>query len=122
MINAMTFIFIDFSPLDGDVQRRPSYGVYISKLIRFARVFSHLDDFNARNKYLTTKLLKQGYHKLRQAFSKFIVDTMNWFQTPMSASNFFNTKAYRNQNFTVLSIQILKNLWVGLIFLISFEK
>ena len=41
--------------LDGDVPRRPSYGVYISYLIRFARVCSYvldeiLDYFNARNK------------------------------------------------------------------------
>ena len=57
---------------DGDVEHRPSYGVYISQLIRFARVCSHIEDFNARNKCLTAKLLKQGYqnHKLRKAFSK----------------------------------------------------
>ena len=48
-------------------KRCPSYGVYISQLIRFARVCSLVDDFNTRNKCLTTKLLKQGYryHKLR---------------------------------------------------------
>ena len=53
--------------------RRPSYGVYISQLIRFARVCSYVDDFNTRNKSLTAKLLKQGYryHKLRKDFSKF---------------------------------------------------
>ena len=51
--------------LDGDVPRRPSYGVYISQLIRFAREYSHVDDFNTRNKCLTAKLLKQvyRYHK-----------------------------------------------------------
>ena len=50
-----------------------SYGVYISQLIRFARVSSHVVDFNARNKSLTAKLLQQGYryHKLRKTFSKF---------------------------------------------------
>ena len=48
--------------LDGDVPRRPSYGVYISQLIRFARVCSHVEDFNARNKCLTAKLLKKGIH------------------------------------------------------------
>ena len=53
--------------------RAPSYREYISQLIRFARVCSHVDDFNTRNKCLTAKLLKQGYryHKLRKAFSKF---------------------------------------------------
>ena len=47
--------------------------VYISQLIRFARVSSHVDDFNARNKSLTAKLLQQGYRyqKLRKTFSKF---------------------------------------------------
>ena len=67
------FDIVNFPFLEGDVPRRPSYGVYISQLIRFARVCSHVDDFNTRNKCLTAKLLKQGYryHKLRKAFSKF---------------------------------------------------
>ena len=74
MINVMTdFDRVKFPFLDGGVPRRPSYGVYISQLIRFARVCSHVNDFNTRNKCLTAKLLKQGYryHKLRKAFSKF---------------------------------------------------
>ena len=48
-------------------------GVYISQLIWFARVSSHVADFKACNKSLTAKLLQQGYwyHKLRKTFSKF---------------------------------------------------
>ena len=67
------FDIVNFPFLDGDVPRGPSYGVYISQLIRFARVCSHVDDFNTRNKCLTTYLLKQGYRyqKLRKAFSMF---------------------------------------------------
>ena len=59
--------------MDRDVPRSTSYGVYISQLIRFARVCSHVVDFNARNKSLTAKFLQQGYryHKLRKTFSKF---------------------------------------------------
>ena len=48
-----------------------SYGVYIFQLIRFARVSSHVDDFNTRNKVLTAKLLRQGYRYHSKAFSKF---------------------------------------------------
>ena len=50
-----------------------SYGVYISQLIRFARVCSHVADLNVQSKCLTVKLLQQGYryHKLRKTFSKF---------------------------------------------------
>ena len=57
----MNFLF-----LDGDVPRSTSYGVYISQLIRFARVSSHVDDFNTRDNVLTEKLLR-----LHKAFSKF---------------------------------------------------
>ena len=64
---------VNFPFLDDDVPRRPSYCVYISQPIRFARASSRVTDFNNRYKFLTAKLLKQGYqfHKLRKAFSKF---------------------------------------------------
>ena len=67
------FDIVNFPFFDGDVPHSTSYGVYISQLIRFTRVSSHVADFNARNKSLTAKLLQQGYryHKLRKTFSKF---------------------------------------------------
>ena len=51
------FDIVNFPFLDGDVPRSTSYGVYISQLIRFARVSGLVSDFNARNKSLTAKLL-----------------------------------------------------------------
>ena len=67
------FEIVNFPFLDGDVPRSPSYGVYISQLIRFARMCSNVDDSNNRNLFLTAKLLKQGYryNEIRKAFSKF---------------------------------------------------
>ena len=64
------FDIVNFPFLDGDVPRSTSYGVYISQLVRFARMSCHVDDFNTRNKVLTAKLLGQGYryHKIRKAF------------------------------------------------------
>ena len=47
------FEIVNFPFLDGDVPRSTSYGVYISRLIRFARVCSNVDDFNNRNLVLT---------------------------------------------------------------------
>ena len=60
---------MNFPFLYGDAPRSTSYGVYITQLIRFARVSSHVDEFT-RNKVLTAKLLIQGNRtlKLRQAF------------------------------------------------------
>ena len=62
------FDIVNFPSEDGDDPRRASYGVYISQLIRFARVYDYVADLNARNEYLTAKLFQQGYryHKLRK--------------------------------------------------------
>ena len=67
------FYIVNFPFLHGDVPRRPSYGVYIPQLIRFARVCSHVDDFNTRNKFLTANFLNRviGIISLERLFSKF---------------------------------------------------
>ena len=96
-------------------------GVYISQLIRFARVSSHVADFNARNKSLIAKLLQQGYwyHKLRKIFSKFyrqhyeLVSKFNvglkpLFHQGLSEPEFYGDLVYK-----------LKKMKVGLIFLFS---
>ena len=50
---------VNFPFLDGDVPCRPSYGVYVSQLLRFVRVCSQVEEnLIARNKCLTAKLLK----------------------------------------------------------------
>ena len=71
--NDFDFDIVNFPFLDGDVPSSTSYGVYISQLVRFARVSSHVADFNARNKSLTAKLLQRDYwyHKLGKTFSGF---------------------------------------------------
>ena len=67
------FDIVNFPLLGGDVSRSPYRCVYISQLIHFPRVCSNVSDFNNRNEFLNSKLLKQGYgyHKIRKAFSKF---------------------------------------------------
>ena len=47
------FEIVNFPFLDRDVPRSTSYGVYISRLIRFARVCSNVDVINNRNLFLT---------------------------------------------------------------------
>ena len=73
------FDMINFSFFDGDAPQRISSCFHISQFICLARPSSHVSYFNSRTKFLTTKLLKQcyRYHKLRKAFSKLYVDTMN---------------------------------------------
>ena len=105
------FDIVNFPFLDGIVPRSASYCVYISQLIRFARVSSHVDDFNSRNKVLTAKLLRQGYrhHEICKAFSKFyrrhfdIVSKYNvglktLLLQGLSEPEFYGDLAYKSEN------------------------
>ena len=48
--NAMTLDFLSsISRLSGDVPRLPSYGVYTSQLVRFARCCTSVSDTNSKN-------------------------------------------------------------------------
>ena len=114
------FEIVNFPFLDGDIPRSTFYGVYISKLIRFARASSYVADFNTRNKLLTQKLLKQGYqyHKLRKSFSNFIDDTMIWFLNSKLDLNLSCTKDFRN----LISMVTWCINWRRLLGLIIFQR
>ena len=122
------FEIVNFPFLDGDVPRSTSYGIYISKLIRFARASSYLTDFNTRNKLLTQKLLKHGYrfHNLRKTFSKFYrqyYDLISKFQVGLnsllrkglSEPEFYGNLVYKlkkivgSNNFSVHFIKIISH-------------
>ena len=69
----VNFPFLDYVPF------APSYGVYISELVRYARVCCDVFDFNERHlSCITGKLLNQGYryHKLLKTFIKIMLRTL----------------------------------------------
>ena len=104
------FVIVNFPFLDGVVPRSTSYGVYISQLIRFARVSSHVADFNVRNKRLAAKLLQQGYryHKFRtfstfyrqhyELVSKFNVGLKTLLHQGLSEPEFYSDLVYKFKN------------------------
>ena len=67
------FPIVNFPWLSGDVPRLPSYGIYISQLVRFARCCTSVLDFHSKNLQITSKLLTQSYKydKFRKTFGKF---------------------------------------------------
>ena len=67
------FHIVNFPFLSSNIPSSPSYGVYISLLIRYARCCSYYDDFGYRHKLLVDRLLSQGYEvkRLRNSFKKF---------------------------------------------------
>ena len=75
--NDSDFEIVNFPFLDGDVPRSPSYGVYISQLIRVARVCSNIDDFNNRTLFMTAKLSKRDIIKFEKHFLNSTTDTQS---------------------------------------------
>ena len=67
------FHIVNFSFVSSNIPYGPSYGVYFSQLIRYARCCSHYEDFRYRHKCLVDRLLSQGYRalKLEKSFKKF---------------------------------------------------
>ena len=51
------FPIVNFPWLSGDVPRLPSYGIYISQLVRFARCCTSVLDFHSKNLQITSKCL-----------------------------------------------------------------
>ena len=48
------FPIVNFPWLSGDVPRLPSYGIYISQLVRFARCCTSVLDFHFKNLQITS--------------------------------------------------------------------
>ena len=67
------FHIVNFPFLSSKIPSCPSYGVYISQVIRYARCCSHYEDFRCCHKCLVDRLLSQGYRALRleMSFKKF---------------------------------------------------
>ena len=83
-ISSTIYDIVNVPFLDGDVPRRPNHGVYSSQLIRFARVYSHVDDLNACNKCLNFSNRFIGIISLERLYPSSITDTMYWFQNSLS--------------------------------------
>ena len=85
--------------MDGDVRRRPSYGVYVSQLIRFARVCSHVEDFNACNKCFTANFSNRviGIISLEsyELISKFNVGLNSLLHQGLSEPEFYGELAHK---------------------------
>ena len=79
MCDYIGFPIVNFPWLSGDVPRLPSYGIYISQLVRFSRCCTSVFDFHSKNHQITSKLLTQGnrYHKLRKRLETSLGHTLN---------------------------------------------
>jgi hypothetical protein len=70
----LNFKIINFPNMCSNIPASPAYGVYISQLIRYARVSSNYSDFLKCHLYLRNRLLDQDHKKNRRIRSliKFI--------------------------------------------------
>ena len=67
------FHITNFPFLSSNIPSSPAYGVFISQIIRYARACSSYECFILRARWLSSKLLKQGYlvERLKSSFRKF---------------------------------------------------
>ena len=74
------FPIVNFLWLSGDVPRLPSYGIYISQLVRCARCCTSVSGFHSKNLQITSKLLTRGnrYHTLRKHLESSLDHTPNF--------------------------------------------
>ena len=67
------FHIVNFPFMSSNIPSAPTYGVYASQFIRYARCCSNYSDFLSRHRALATRLLSQGYkvNRLSNTFKKF---------------------------------------------------
>ena len=68
-----TFRIVNFPYMDSNIPANPAYGVYISQLVRYARICTSKVDFMNRLRRLSLRLRQQGFltNLLQRTFTKF---------------------------------------------------
>ena len=71
-----SFEIVNYPYIDSCIPKRCALGVYISQLIRYARISSKFEDFKSKSVSLVNKLRNQGYYlsDLRRLTLKFYRD------------------------------------------------
>ena len=72
--DAFNFDIVNFPYMSSNIPANPTYGVYISQLIKISRICDMFQSFVIRHRLLTERLIKQGfcYSKLCKFFKKFV--------------------------------------------------
>ena len=68
------FRIVNFPHMDSNIPANPAYGVYISQLVRYARICTSKVDFINRVRGLSLRLRQQGFetNRLQNSFNKFV--------------------------------------------------
>ncbi len=77
--NDYSFNVISYPFLDGNIPNNLSYGVFISQLVRFAKINTNINGFYTNIGNLIKKLVSQGFKvaALRKKFLKFYHTKLN---------------------------------------------
>ena len=59
--DAFNFTIVNFPYMSSNIPANPTYGVYISQLIRISRICDTFQSFVIRHRLLTERLIKQGF-------------------------------------------------------------
>ena len=85
---------ISFPYLDGNIPKGQSYGIFMSQLIRYARINTSFSNFISDSEKLLTKLVGQYFdvaalHKRFQAFINKHFNVWGKYGVPLSVNHVF---------------------------------
>ena len=71
--DSFNFSIVNYPYMCSNIPAKPTYGVYVSQLVRLSRICDTFSTFVARHRLLTERLIKQGfwYTKLCISFKRF---------------------------------------------------
>ena len=106
------FPIVNFPWLSGDVPRLPSYGIYISQLVRFARCCTSVLNFHSINLHIASKLLTQDdiYHKLRKTFGKFFRSSWSYSELSKFGDISFQKYVFKGISHPVFYVDLVYKL------------
>ena len=98
------FPIVNFPWLSGDVPILPSYGVYISQLVRFARCYASVSDFHSKNLPTTdTRLQISQASKIIWKVLQVIILTFDLYLVKYCFKNLFRQESLIRSSTAILS-------------------
>ena len=84
--DAFGFDIVNYPDLSGNIPHRQAYGVFISQIIRYARICSNKEDLSEKINLLIKKLINRGFdtNQLKNTYKR-CVNQRKWIRIKMSS-------------------------------------
>ena len=108
------FRIVNFPHMDSNIPANPAYGVYISQLVRYARICTSKVNFINRLRGLSLRLRQQGFetNRLQNSFNKFVNRHALSYRREVWCSPAGDWISNPGLNCTIVSLHCLSITWI----------